>query len=161
MATERKYLATYIDAAFDTTYSATNYTLLGADLEELSEELNPDVETVKNILGESSVKHNGFEPSMDTDPYYYYKEDALAAKVRDIAMDRVTGDGCKTSLVQVWLQPGLEGGAPTCEAAWREDVMIVPTSVGGDTSGIQIPFTVHFCGNRKKGTFDPETKKFT
>ena len=31
---ERKYLAHYIDAAFDMTYSATNYIRLGKDLEE-------------------------------------------------------------------------------------------------------------------------------
>ena len=34
MKAERKYLAHYLDGAFDTTYAATNYVRLGKDLEE-------------------------------------------------------------------------------------------------------------------------------
>ena len=43
----------------------------------------------------------------------------------------------------------------------REDVVIIPQSIGGDTAGIQIPFEVHYNGNRTKGTFDLKTKTFT
>ena len=59
MKAERKYLAHYLDAAFDKTYAASTYVRLGEDLEEFSIDLSPDVETSKNILGENSVKHNG------------------------------------------------------------------------------------------------------
>lgn len=45
--------------------------------------------------------------------------------------------------------------------AYREDIWVVPNSVGGDTSGVQIPFSVYNAGNRVKGTFDMKTKKFT
>ena len=38
---------------------------------------------------------------------------------------------------------------------------MVPSSVGGDTTGVQIPFTIHRAGNRVKGNFDLQTKKFT
>ncbi len=162
MAAERKYFATFLDAAFDKTYAATDYTILGKDLEEYSEELNPDVETKKNILGENSVVHNGYEVSSDADPYYYDYDDKFSQKVMEIAMERNTGDKCKTSKVDVLLKPGAEvGGKPTVVLAYREDVMVVPNSVGGDTSGIQIPFTLYNCGNRVKGTFDLDTKKFT
>lgn len=51
---ERKYLAHFVDAAFDTTYTETEYVRLGKNLEEYSEELNPDVEITHNILGEQS-----------------------------------------------------------------------------------------------------------
>lgn len=56
---ERKFLAHFIDAAFSST--APNYVRLGKDLEEYNEELNPDVETTKNILGEQNVVHSGYE----------------------------------------------------------------------------------------------------
>ena len=59
---ERKYLAHYIDAAFADpadTSATTNYVRLGKDLEEYNEELNPDVEIQKNILGEQNVQHSG------------------------------------------------------------------------------------------------------
>jgi hypothetical protein len=162
MKAERKYLAHYVDAAFDMSYAEAQYVRLGKDLEDYSLELSPDVETKKNILGENSVVVNGYEGSSSVDPYYYEYEDALSEKIMSIAMNRTTGDGCRTSVVDVLLKPGQnEDAAPTVVWAYREDCVIVPESVGGDTSGVQIPFTVHRSGNRVKGTFDLETKKFT
>ena len=161
MKAERKYLAHFIDAAFDTTYAKTDYVRLGKDLEEYSVELNPVVETKKNILGENSVNINGYEVSGSVDPMYFEYEDALSEKVMDIAMNRTTGDGCKTTTIDVLLKPGATSdAAPTCVWAYREDCYVVPQSVGGDTSGVQIPFEIHRCGNRTKGTFDLSTKKF-
>lgn len=160
--TERKYLAHYIDSAFDTTYKAAEYVRLGKDLEEYAIELNPDVETKKNILGENSVAVSGYEVSSTVDPYYYDYDEALSEKIMDIAMNRTTGDGCKTTTVDVLLKPGTTSdAAPTVVWAYREDCYIVPQSVGGDTTGIQIPFELHRSGNRVKGTFDLTTKKFT
>lgn len=161
MKAERKYLAHYLDAAFDTTYAAPNYVRLGKDLEEFSVELNPDVETSKNILGENSVKHSGYEASSDADPVYFEYDDALTEKMMEIAMLRKSGDECKTSYVEVLLKPGEADAAPTVVRAVREDVVVVPNSYGGDTSGVQVPFTVHYAGNRVEGTFDLTTKKFT
>jgi hypothetical protein len=77
----------------------------------------------------------------------------------EIAMLRQTGDACKTSYVEVLLKPGET--KPTVIRAIREDVIVVPNSYGGDTSGVQVPFTVHFAGNRVEGSFDLDTKKFT
>lgn len=159
---ERKYLAHYIDGAFDTTYAAAAYVRLGKDLEEYAEELNPDVESVKNILGENSVRVNGYEVSSSVDPFYYDYDDSLSEKIMDIAMNRTTGNSCKTTTVDVLLKPGSSADAePTVVWAWREDCYVVPESVGGDTSGVQIPFTIHRAGNRVKGSFDLSTKKFT
>ena len=159
---ERKYLAHYIDSAFDSTYKACMYTRLGKDLEEYTVELNPDVETKKNILGENSVAVNGYEVSSSVDPYYYEYDEALSEKIMDIAMNRTTGNGCKTTTVDVLLKPGATADdAPTVVWAYREDCYVVPQSVGGDTSGVQIPFELHRAGNRVKGTFDLETKTFT
>ena len=161
MKAERKYLAHYLDAKFDKTYAAAEYVRLGKDLEEFTVELNPDVQTSKNILGENSVKHSGYDASSDADPVYYEYDDALTEKVMEIAMMRLTGDECKTSYVEVLLKPNEDGEAPTVIRAIREDVVVVPNSYGGDTSGVQVPFTVHYAGNRVSGQFDLQTKKFT
>lgn len=161
MKAERKYLAHYLDSAFDKTYAASVYARLGKDLEEFSIDLSPDVETSKNILGENSVKHNGYEATSSADPVYYEYDDALTEKVMEIAMLRKTGDECKTSYVEVLLKPGEDGAEPTIIRAVREDVYVIPTSYGGDTSGVQVPFEIRFAGNRTEGTFDIGTKKFT
>lgn len=159
---ERKYLAHYIDSAFSADASAAVYTRLGKDLEEYSIELSPEVETKKNILGENSVTVSGYEVSSSVEPYYFAHDDALAEKLMDIAMNRITGDGVKTTVVDVLLKPGATADAdPTVVWAYREDCKVVPESVGGDTTGVQIPFTIHRSGNRVKGMFDLTSKKFT
>ena len=151
---ERKYLAHYIDASFGG--ETPNFVRLGKDLEEFIEELNPDVEVKKNILGEQNVVHNGYEVQSEVDPFYAYTGDPLYEQLALIANERKTGDDCKTTKVDVLLK---EDG--TVEWAYREDVYVVPNSVGGDTSGVQIPFTVYNAGNRVAGTWDTKTKTFT
>ena len=162
MKAERKYLAHYLDAAFDPTYAETNYVRIGKDLEEFAVELSPNIETKSNILGENSVTHQGYETTATADPVYYEYDDALTEKLMEIAMLRQSGDACRTSYVEVLLKPGATASdAPTVVRAVREDVLLIPSSYGGDTSGVQIPFTVNFNGNRTEGTFDLDTKKFT
>ena len=78
---ERKYLAHYIDAAFDATYTDCNYVRLGKNLEEYNDELNPDVEITKNILGEQSVQHKGYEVQAEASPFYYDYDEALSEKL--------------------------------------------------------------------------------
>ena len=151
---ERKYLAHFLDASFGS--GTTNYVRLGKDLEEYNEELNPDVEVNKNILGEQSVQHNGYEVQSDVDPYYAYDGDPLFTALASVANERKTGDDCKTTKVDVLLA---EDGTVTW--AYREDVYVVPNSMGGDTSGVQIPFTVYNDGSRVAGSFNMDTKTFT
>lgn len=151
---DRKYLAHYLDENFGS--GTVSYTRLGKDLEEYNEELNPDVEVNKNILGEQNVNHNGYEVQSEVDPFYAYSGDPLFTKLALIANERKTGDACKTTKVDVLLNA--DG---TVVWAYREDVYVVPNSIGGDTSGVQIPFTVYNAGNRVAGTWDPSNKTFT
>lgn len=153
---ERKYLAHFIDASFGTGSATPNYVRLGADLEEYNLDLNPDIEVSKNILGDGTIKHNGYEPQSSVDTFYAVTGDPLFETLSDIANERKTGDDCKTTAVDALMT---DKGVVTW--AYREDVMVVPTSMGGDTSGVQVPFSVYYCGNRTKGTFDLTKKTFT
>ena len=151
---ERKYLAHYLDASFNG--ESPNYTRLGADLEEYIEELGPDVEVKKNILGEQNVSHNGYEVQSEVDPFYAEFDDPLFEQLSKIANERLTGEACVTTKVDVLLNA--DG---TCVWAYREKVYVIPNSIGGDTSGVQIPFSVYNAGERVKGTWDVATKTFT
>lgn len=162
---ERKYLAHYIDInplgdPATAVTNTTNYVRLGKDLEEYTENLNPDVTTQKNILGENNVIHNGFDVSSDVDPFYVRLDDDtpedLAAKLMYIANERLTGAGTQTTKVDV-----LVDGNGTVIWAYRENVVIAPSSVGGDTSGVKIPFSIYNDGERTKGTWAADTKTFT
>lgn len=151
---ERKYLAHFIDSAFNA--KAAAYVRLGKDLEEYTIEMNPDGESSKNILGESRYNLKGYEPQGSVDPYYAYEGDALFEQLKKIIDERATGADTQTTVVDVMLS---SSGSVT--DAYREDVIVVPTSLGGDTAGVSIPFEVHYAGNRTKGTFDMTTKTFT
>lgn len=144
---KRSCLAHYLDSAFGGN-SSPSWFLIGKDIEDMSVELNPDTETTKNILDETSVIDNGYEPSMDADPYYANPDDAIYTKLSDIAMNRLTGDECKTTILEVLI----EDVEATSHKAWTEDVIVKPQSYGGSQSGINIPYQVMFNGNRKEGT---------
>lgn len=146
----RKYLAHYLDANFGT--GTPNYTRLGKDLDELNEDLNPEIETGRNILGESTVQHNGYEVQSEVDPFYADPDDPFYEPIAEIANERKTGAACETTKVDVLYN---EDGSVVW--AYKEDVVVVPNSIGGDTSGIQIPFTIYNRGNRVKGTFSNGT----
>ena len=151
---ERKYLAHFIDEAFGGNDVA--YVRLGKDLEEYYEDLNPDTETQKNILGERNLRHSGFSPQNEVSPFYPEEGSALGDKVMEIANERITGNACHTTVVDVLLKA--DG---TQEWAYREEVAVVPTQIGGSTDGVQAPFQIHRIGNRVKGTFDMTAKTFT
>lgn len=159
---DRKCYALYVDAAFSADYSATEYKIIGHDLESLSVELNPTVETFRNILGQNGVRHEGYEPSIDVDTFYHRAKEILEAKVLELAMARKSGDACKTSCVEVVYAMAEDGASePEVIHAYREDILLVPTSYGGDTTGFQTPFQINFSGNRVKGNWDRTTEKFT
>lgn len=144
---ERKAYLTFIDSTFKTT-GEPSWFLIGKDFEELVVELNPDMETITNILGETSVKDNGYKPEMSADPYYANTDDSIYTKIKDIAMKRLTGDACKTRILEVIVE---DTDADTFEAH-QENVIVKPQSYGGDTSGFSIPFNISFDGSRKHGT---------
>lgn len=150
---ERKYLAHYIDADFTATI---NYVRLGQDLEEYNINLNPEIETKKNILGVNSSNIKGYEVSSEVDTFYAYEGDALFTQLCTIANNRSTGAALKTSVVDV-----LVNAAGIVTWAYREDCLIVPSSVGGDNGAINVPFQVLYNGNRVAGTWDPALKTFT
>ena len=138
---------TFLDATFGGE-GTPNWWRIGKDIEEMSVELNPDVSSTKNIWDETSAQDNGYEPSMDADPYYANPEDAIYAKLQDIAMNRRKGDACKTKILEVIV----EDTEAATHKAWTEDVIVKVSSYGGDTSGFAMPFTVTFDGNRVEGT---------
>lgn len=143
---KRSALLHYIDATFGGT--AAEYFLIGKDVEDMSIELNPDTSSTKNILDETSVTDNGYEPSADVDTYYANPSDGtFYEKIKDIAMNRLTGDSCKTTILEVLVD---KKTGPY--DAWTEDAIIKPQSYGGAQGGVRIPYQISFCGNRKQVT---------
>lgn len=152
---DRKYLAHFINVSKDGT---AVYERLGQDLEEFSPEMSAQVETKKNILGESSILISGYEKTASVEPYYAESGSALFERLQQIIDDGLTLDELKADIVDVKLWDEDSAGA---YPAVKETVFIEVTSYGGDTTGYQIPFTLHYTGEKVKGTFNVSTKTFT
>ena len=153
---ERKYLAHYINTA--TAGAEAAYERLGKDLEEFSAELSAQVDTKKNILGETSILISSYEKTGAVEPYYAESGSGLFERLQAIIDESLVLDPLKTDVGEVKLWEAAEAGK---FPAIREEAYIEVTSYGGDTTGYQIPFTLHYTGDKVKGSYDPATGTFT
>lgn len=151
---DRKYMGHLVDAGLLCHGTTSEWERLGSDLEEYNIDLSPDIETKKNILGQSSVHINGYEESSEANPYYADTKSKLFPKLQEIVDYRHKDDNCRTNALEVHLWEGdMENGY----VAWQQECYVIPTSYGGDNSGYQIPFGVHYFGERTKGIFKDKT----
>lgn len=146
---KRSSLLHFLQDTFQTTLLSTqSWYRIGRDVADMSVNLNPNTETIKNILDETSVNDNGYEPAFDVDTYYADPSDGdFYEIIKAIALDREKGDACKTLCLEVLID---KTTGPF--DAWTEEVIVKPQSYGGAQGGVRIPFNVAFCGNRVKGT---------
>lgn len=158
MKIERKYMAHYLNAAFANDDGTASYVRLGADLEEYSPELSANVEKKNNILGQTSVTIDSYQKQGEVSPYYAEKGDPLFEKLQAIIDGELVLDDLKTDIVEVKLWDKDSAGA---YPAVKEECYIEIVSYGGDTTGYQIPFNIHYTGVKTKGTFDVTQKTFT
>lgn len=151
MKLKREALAHFLDTAWNKTVADSSkavFEILGDDIEDMSVEMNADTSQMKNILGQTKTTDNGFTPSMSADPWYANTESKLYPHMRDIVMEHITGDERKTLMLEVII----EDTEATEHTAYLREVKVTPTSYGGGTEGVNIPFTVDFDGAWAKGT---------
>lgn len=158
MKLNREALRHYLDTAWNkkvADVASAEFEILGTDIEEMSVDMSSDVSQSKNILGQTKTVDNGYSPTMDADPFYADTDSGLYEHLRDIAMERLKGDECKTLMLEVIVE---DTDAPTHRAYVRE-VIVKPTSYGGGTEGFNIPFNVSEDGAWAKGTVTAESLK--
>lgn len=128
-------------------FDGTAWEVLGRDNDDLSKELNPDTETSKNVLGETTFKHNGYEPEVALDPYYADSTSVLYEDLTAAAIgEKFDDESIKGFFTEVIFSTvNAEAGTMTGTGKKRE-AYIVPQSVGGDTAGLGIPFNVNPIG---------------
>lgn len=136
-------------------FDKKEWTAIGKDTDSLSYELNPDVETTKNVLGETLVNHSGFQPELAVDTYYARTEDAIYSKILDIAMNRKFDEASTAAYtMECVLDESVEESKKKTLAgkAWMEKVVVIPQSTGGELAGFGLPFNVNPNGERIEGT---------
>ena len=142
---KRSQLIHYIDASFGG--NTPVWFKIGKHASDMSVNLNPTTETIKNIWDETVTNDNGYEPSIEGVTYNADTGDAIYEKLKDISMNRLTGDDCKTKILEVVID--IVG---TTFSAWQEDCIVKPQSYGGPQGGVSIPYNISFDGNRIEGT---------
>ena len=142
---KRSYYLTYIDSSFGG--QTPSWFLIGKHIQDMSVELNPDTQVIKNILDETVTEDNGYQPSISADTYHANTGDSIYEKIKDIMMNRKTGDDCKTKVLEVLIDK-TEGPFD----AWQEDCVVKPQSYGGAQGAVNIPYNITFDGNRQQGT---------
>ncbi|MDE7323137.1 MAG: hypothetical protein K2N73_10525 [Lachnospiraceae bacterium] len=137
-------------------FDKENWTLLGRDTDSLSTELNPDVETTKNVQGDNNTNHNGFNPETAVDSYAARTEDSIYENLLDIVMNRKSDEeSTKAYFLEAVLDEAvnISDNKTLTGKGWMEEVIVVPQSYGGDTSAFGIPFNLNpKGGERKEGT---------
>lgn len=137
---------------------------IGKDNDELTKELNPDTETSKNVLGESTFTHSGYEPEVDVDPYYMDPDRAMYEHLLECALEEKYG-------AEDLIGEFAEAFFTTVDAATKtmtgycyvRDAWFVPQSTGGDTTGYAIPYTINPVGAmvKKNISYSMETNAAT
>ena len=158
---ERKFYVHYLkvpteitpEAEYGENFGNWIWVRIGQHLEAFAEELNPQVEVRQNIWGYQSAIHNGYQVQSSVDTFYATRDQEnndyyLYKYLETIALYRWTGDMCKTERVEALVSLDVTGTSVEPEWAWKEDCYVTPQSMGGDTSGYQIPFQIANLGNR-------------
>lgn len=126
----------------------TNYFLVGKGIDDMSVEMNGSFEQTQDITGEVSVSDTGYQPQVSVEPYYANPEDEIYEFLKDLALNRKSGDDAVAQYLEVLIEDPKE----TSHEAWQENCRIEIVSYGGDTSGFQIAYNVWVDGNREVGT---------
>ena len=144
--------------------SSGGWEAIGKDNDDLSKELNADTESKKNVLGETSFEHKGYEPQVSVDPYYMDPARLMYAHLKDIAQkEAYSEEECLGYFAEAFFESADEANHTMSGYCYVRRAWIVPQSVGGDTAGFAIPFNVNPVGGMEKKaiTYDMLTNTAT
>lgn len=137
---------------------------IGKDNDELVKELNPDTETSKNVLGEATFTHSGYEVEVDVDPYYMDPDRAMYEHMLDCAQQEKYGAEDLVGLFAEAFFTAVDTEKRTMTGyCYVRDAWFVPQSTGGDTKGYAIPYKINPVGamTKKNISYDMATNTAT
>lgn len=146
--------------AFWLSFDGENHTLLGRDSDDLSIENNPDTETFKNVLGETTVNHNGYTPSLDHE-YMARWDDHIYPYIQKINDRLLTDDeSIMATLTVATLTDEVKDSVTKTltGTGWQNKVKVSVNSDGGGTAGYSLPFKMEESGGRTQGTVSVTNK---
>jgi hypothetical protein len=121
---------------------------IGVDIEDSSIEFNADIQTITDILGNTSTRVNKIEPKQSFEPYTLRKKSKLAAKLLDIISRNALAElsGFEVLVIQAYVDA--TGGGYYAEK--HVNCTIVPTRLGG-SNDVEMPIEVYFSNDKTIG----------
>lgn len=148
---ERKYMVTYVNVG---TASSKDWEAVGVKVEDSAIELNPDIETVTDILGITTTTVNKLEAQQGFDPFTARKESKLAQKLfTDYIVNK---DLAAASEYEVMVVYGFTGASGAYDAEVQSGCTLELTSIGG-SGRVDMPFNIHYSNKSTWGTADFNT----
>lgn len=146
------------------TTSTREWEIFGKDIEDLSREMNNEVNSFTNILGETEVDITKGAQVTSVEPIKYRDESKISKILYDIykndkELSEVEHEFCEVNTTQEIL-----GSNDTPTGTYEAFVQIGAIDLkswGGDTTGLNSPIDINWKGEKTFGTFDPTTKTFT
>lgn len=142
----RKLLRTYVDVSESGT---AEWELVGKGIEESAIELNPDTETITDILGVTTTTVNKWEATQSFDPFTVRGGSKLAFKLHKIWQDKTPEKLSNFDVLIVYKYIGDTSAG--YEAELQKNCTINITSLGG-SAYVDMPIDITFSNDIEKGT---------
>ena len=146
------------------TKASGGWEALGKDNDNLTKDLNPDTEKSKNVLGESTFRHTGYEPEISLDPYYIDPSRKMYKRMmKNAIVERYAENELKGYFAEAFFTTANKETRTMTGYCFVREAWYVPQSTGGDTAAYGIPVTITPVGaiTRKKIVYDMETNEGT
>ena len=138
------------------TKASGGWEAIGKDNDSLTKDLGADTETSKNVLGESTFSHRGYEPNVSVDPYYIDPSRKMYKRILKNAIEERYGESeLKGFFAEAFFTMANKEKRTMSGYAYVREAWFVPTSTGGDTTAYAIPIEIHPVGpmTKKKITY--------
>ena len=146
------------------THASGGWEAIGKDNDDLSKELNPDTETSKNVLGESTFRHSGYEPTVSVEPYYIDPSRKMYKRILKNAIEERYGENeLKGFFAEAFFTMANKEKRTMTGYAYVREAWFVPQSTGGDTTAYGVPIEIHPVGpyTKKKIVYEMDTNEAT
>ena len=137
--------------------STEKYELIGHDNDDMSRTLNNDVESKRNVLGETTVEVTQGTHVTTVDPFIGRYDSKLFQKLDEIYNSDLELDDVVETFIDISEYDEVSTGE---YRAFKQKAAIDLKSLGGSKS-LGAPFDLNWLGSKTYGTFNPTTKKFT
>lgn len=130
------------------TDAAPEWELQGGGIDDLSLSMNPNVETTTDVTGVTETLLDKYEKKTTVAPYYAKRDSKLGAWLYNIVREEKT----LSDVEKVFCCVNIFAGAAGAFDAWTQNAVVAVQSFGGNTKGVQIPYDIHWIGEKTYGT---------